>query len=215
MKFATSYSFGKDSALALHRMVRAGHQPVALLTAVDMTQGRSWVHGIRPPLMRAVAGSLGLPLILCDCPADRYDQGLEEGLLRAKVLGAVACAFGDIDIDGHAAYDQARCQAAGLACELPLWQGGRRELLKECLAAGFAPLIKTVRSDVLDARYLGQTLTWPIALEMEAAGADICGENGEYHTFVYDGPLFGQPVPVRCGDVVDLGTHQTVELQMA
>lgn len=215
MRFVTSYSFGKDSALAMHRMVRAGHEPVALVTTVNPEEGRSWVHGVPPALMQAVAESLGLPLILCDCGPDSYNEGLEAGLARARAMGAEACVFGDIDIEGHAAYDRARCEAVGLACEMPLWQGGREAMLEECLAAGFRPLIKTIRKDVLDASYLGQTLSMPLARQMERAGADICGENGEYHTIVYDGPLFSRPVPVVCRRVVDLGGYMTVEMVTA
>lgn len=213
MKFVTSYSFGKDSALALYRMIRAGHQPVALLTAFRSDQNRSCVHGIQPDLMHAVAESMGLPLILCDCAPDSYDQGLEEGLLKAKALGAECCAFGDIDIEGHAAYDRARCRATGLSCVLPLWREGREALLRECLDVGFKPMIHIIQSDILDESRLGKTLTLELARQMARAGADICGENGEYHTFVYDGPLFRVPVPVACQGIVRLGTHKAADIR--
>ncbi|MGI6174867.1 MAG: ATP-binding protein [Christensenellales bacterium] len=214
MKFAISYSFGKDSALALYRMVQAGHQPVALLTTVNPMQNRSWIHGIQLELMQAAAQSLGLPLILAACSPDSYDRGLEDGLFRAKTLGAEACVFGDIDIEGHADYDRARCKAAGLCCELPLWQENREALLTECLASGFRPMIKTIQSDILPEAYLGQTLTLQLARQIERAGADICGENGEYHTFVYDGPTFGYPLPVKKHDVVDLGLHKAADIRL-
>lgn len=215
MDFVTSYSFGKDSALALYRMVQAGHRPVALLTTVNTQQNRSWVHGISPALMEAAAQSLGLPLITCRCGGNDYDSALEQGLAKAKALGAQACAFGDIDIEGHAAYDRARCAAAGLACQLPLWQQSRQALLQECLDAGFLPLVKTVRTDVLNESYLGQTLTMALARRMQQAGADICGENGEYHTFVYGGPLFAAPVAVQNCGIVNLGSHKTIDLRPA
>jgi diphthine-ammonia ligase len=214
MKFVISYSFGKDSALALYRMVQAGHQPVALLTTVNPMQNRSWIHGIQLELMQATAQSLGLPLILSACSPNSYDRGLEEGLLKARALGAEACAFGDIDIEEHAGYDRARCKAAGLCCELPLWQGDREALLTECLALGFKPMIKTVQSDLLDETYLGQTLTLQLARRIQKAGADICGENGEYHTFVYDGPTFDRPVPVKNHGVVDLGLHKAADIRL-
>ena len=215
MKFAVSYSFGKDSALALHRMLRAGHEPVALLATVDPRRNRSWFHGVQPELMEAVAHSLGLPLILCVCGSDAYDRGLEDGLLRAKTMGAEACVFGDIDIEEHAAYDRARCEATGLSCELPLWHGEREALLRECLDAAFKPMIKIVRSDILDDSYLGQTLTMPLARQMEMAGADICGENGEYHTFVYDGPTFEHPIDVHNRGIVDLGSHRAADIALS
>ncbi len=214
MKFVTSYSFGKDSALAHYRMARAGHEPVALLTAFHTGRNRSWWHGIPPDLMEAVAQSLGLPLILCACGPEDYGEGLESGLRKAKAMGAETCVFGDIDIEAHADYDRARCEAAGISCELPLWQGGREPLLQECLASGFKPMIKTIRSDILDESLLGRTLTPALAKKIAAAGADICGENGEYHTFVFDGPLFRRPVRVQNFGVVDLGAYKTVDIRL-
>lgn len=214
MKFVTSYSFGKDSALAHYRMTQAGHEPIALLTAFNPEHHRSWWHGIQPDLMEAVAQSLSLPLILCECGPATYSQEIESGLLKAKAMGAEACVFGDIDIAGHADYDHARCKAAGITCELPLWQDYRDSLVRECLAAGFKPLIKTIQSGILDESFLGQTLTLDLAEQITKAGADICGENGEYHTFVYDGPMYRWPVQIQSHGIVDITTHKTVDIRL-
>ena len=212
MNFAVSYSGGKDSALALHRMIGLGHTPVALLTTVNMAQKRSWFHGIEAGLLHAVAGSLGLPLIVCACAPDGYARAFERGLAQARQMGAQACVFGDIDIAEHRQWNQARCAAAGLECALPLWNQEREALVREVIGAGFKAMIKTVQSGVLDASFLGQDLSLALLDKMKAAWVDVCGENGEYHTFVHDGPAMQRPVAFEKGEVIDFGTHLTLNI---
>ncbi|REE78660.1 uncharacterized protein (TIGR00290 family) [Paenibacillus taihuensis] len=213
MKFAMMYSCGKDSSLALYRMINEGHTPVALISAFNQEQGRSWFHGIPEELLRSVSESLGIPLIICHCRPEDYNEAIEEGLRKAVQLGAESCVFGDIDIEGHREWNEQRCTHAGLTCVLPLWQEGRRALTEELIHAGFKAAIKIVQSDILDDSFLGQTLTADLVDRIEAAGADPCGENGEYHTFVYDGPLFPEPIPTKFGEIIDFKTHKAIDIQ--
>lgn len=212
MKFAISYSFGKDSALALWRMVRQGHQPVCLITTYNEEAGRSWFHGVDGELMDALAQSLGLPLLRCTCRGEEYHLRMEEALAAAKKMGAEACVFGDIDIEGHREWNEARCQAAGLECRLPLWQMGREAAVRECLAEGFLPLVKCVQNPYRP--LLGKALDEDALAFLREKGADLCGENGEYHTIVRGGPLFRHPVPVTVGEPIDLGTHSVVDIRL-
>lgn len=214
MKFVISYSFGKDSALAFYRMLQSGHQPVALLTAYNAELGRNWFHGIQPDLMDAVKKSLGLPLILCDCTSSGYNKGFEAGLVEARKIGAEACVFGDIDIEDHAEYNRARSRAVGLDCMLPLWHENRAMLVQENIDVGIKAMITSVQTDALDESFLGQTLTLPLAQKIAKTGADICGENGEYHTFVYDGPMFEHPVAIQNFGIVNLGTHKVADIRL-
>lgn len=212
MQFAMSYSGGKDSALALYRLVQAGHRPVALVATLNPEQDRSWFHGLQRPLLDAIADSLGIPLVVCACPPAAYGTAFSETLRKTREMGAQACAFGDIDIADHRAWDEQRCREAGLACLLPLWQEDRAALTAEGMAAGFRALIKLVRLDCLDESFLGKTLTPAVTAAIAAAGADICGENGEYHTVVYDGPLFARPIPLRTQGIVRFGTHAAADI---
>lgn len=212
MKFAMSYSCGKDSALALYRMVQQGHEPVALVVTVNEAQQRSWFHGVQQELLESVSDSMGIPLVLCRCKPEAYAESFEAGLLRAKEMGATACVFGDIDEPGHREWDEARCKAAGLDCVLPLWQQNRETLTREGIETGLKAIVKIVQLSSLDVSYLGRILDWELAKAIQAAGADMCGENGEYHTFVCDGPLFRYPVPIQRGCVVQLGTHAAVDI---
>ncbi|AZN38812.1 Dph6-related ATP pyrophosphatase [Paenibacillus albus] len=213
MKFAMMYSGGKDSSLALYRMINEGHTPVALVTTFNEEQGRSWFHGITEDLLTSVSESLDIPLIVCRSNPETYSAAVEEALKQTVQLGAEGCAFGDIDIEGHKEWNEQRCNNAGLSCVLPLWQEDRRALTEELIHAGFKAAIKIVQSDILDESFLGQTLTTDLVERITAAGSDPCGENGEYHTFVYDGPLFRKPIPIEFGRTVDFKTHMAIDIR--
>ena len=213
MNFAISYSGGKDSALALYRMIKQGHIPVAMITTVDNSRDRSWFHGIQPVLLNKVSESLNIPIIICSCKPEEYAESFEKGLKEAKALGAEACVFGDIDIEGHLEWNQVRCEKIGLKCILPLWQEEREALVKEFVDYGFKAIIKIVQLKNLDESFLGKTLTYDIIERIKDTGSDPCGENGEYHTFVYDGPIFGRPINFSENGMVDFGTHSAIDIK--
>ena len=211
MHFAASYSGGKDSALALYRMIRQGHTPVALITTINIDQERSWFHGIQKELLSAVSQSLDIPMIFSACKPADYVQVFEQSLRQAREMGAETCVFGDIDIEDHREWNEARCKESGLKPVLPLWQEARESVVQELLDKGFRAIIKTI-NDSLDTSFLGQDLSPSVIDKIKAAGADPCGENGEYHTFVYDGPTFAHPIPVEIGRMVDFGTHKAIDI---
>lgn len=131
MQFVMSYSCGKDSALALHRMVQKGHVPVALLVMVNRELGRSWFHGVDRDLLGEISDALGIPLLAAESTGEAYHIRFEQALRQAKAMGAERCVFGDIDIADHAAWGRARCEAAGMEAEFPLWQEDREALTRE------------------------------------------------------------------------------------
>jgi len=212
MNFAISYSGGKDSALALYRMITGGHNPVALITTVNTQINRSWSHGIDGELLLAVSDSLKIPLILCRCNADGYGQAFARSLEKAREMGADSCAFGDIDTDGHKAWDEEQCKKANLNCVLPLWKQNREALVHETLSVGFRAVINVIDCSILADSFLGEDLSAALVEKIKAAGADPCGENGEYHTFVYDGPVFCSPISIETGKIIDLGTHKAIDI---
>ena len=213
MKFVISYSGGKDSVLSLHKMLEQGHEPVGLLVMFNEGQGRSWFHGLDPALLDEVSGALGIPLISCPSAGEDYHLAMERGLGQAKALGAEACAFGDIDIEGNRQWCVDRCNAVGLSCLHPLWQRGRMDNTRELLELGYKCLIKCVHNDLLPREYLGRTLDRGLIKEMEALGIDVCGENGEYHTLAVDGPAFHSPVRFVCGKVLDFGNISVIDIR--
>jgi len=213
MKFAMSYSCGKDSALALHKMIQSGHEPVCIIVTFNKDAGRSWFHGADDELLGEVSRALGLPLITARCSGEEYQSAFENALRQAKKLGAQCVAFGDIDIEGHLSWNRERCSAAELECLMPLWGMARADAVSELLAAGFTAHIKSIDKQYLDTSFLGEALSEPVIVRIAATGADICGENGEYHTFVSDGPIFRHAVPVEFGEIIDLGTHAVIDIK--
>ena len=214
VKFVISYSCGKDSALALHRMLQQGHQAVGLLVMINREQNRSWFHGVDKPLLEAVSRSLRIPLLCGECEGEDYAAAMEAALARAKAAGADAAVFGDIDIEDHRRWSSERCAAAGLEPIFPLWGEKRLALVEEVIDLGFKAMIKCVDKNRVDPRLLGATLSRALVEEIAASGADPCGENGEYHTFVYDGPTFSFPLTVKQGRVIDFGTHAAIDLRL-
>ena len=193
-KFIASYSGGKDSLMAVYRAAGAGLEPAGLITTYNTDAGRSWFHGVNESMFREASESLGLPVTLIKTSGEAYAANFEKALAEARLNGAEVCVFGDIDIDGHFEWCSARCGNAGLIPYFPLKGESRKNAVYGFIDAGFSAVITIVDTERLPEKFLGRVLTREIADEIEAAGADICGENGEYHTFAYDGPLFSRPV---------------------
>ena len=213
MKFVMSYSCGKDSTLSLYRMIKAGHEPLALLITVDKKVCRSWFHGVPKHLLEEVSKSLNIPLLLVESIGDNYKETFEEALGKAKEQGAEACVFGDIDLEAHRTWCTDRCEAVGLEAVFPLWLEDREALTHEFIDLGFTTVLKKVRLECLGEEFLGKVLTKELVEKIKATGSDACGENGEYHSFVYDGPLFSYPVSFEVGENILTETHGYLDIK--
>lgn len=213
MNFVLSYSCGKDSTLALHRLVQQGHTPLGLLVMMNAAAGRSWFHGADPALLGRYEAALGLPILPVPAQGADYHLALEAALAKAREMGAEAAAFGDIDLMENRKWCEDRCAAAGLEAVFPLWQEKREALVREAIAVGFRCLIKAVDPKRLPKSLLGRFLDEETLCEIGRCGVDLCGENGEYHTLVVDGPVFRRPLPYRLGRVLDLPGCAVVEIQ--
>ena len=157
---------------------------------------RSRGHGLPVALLEAQAAALGVPLVTAATTWDDYEATFV-GLLHAlRRQGVEAGVFGDIDLEGHRVWVEGVCDVADLSCHLPLWQEPRRRLIGELLASGVRATVVAVDAAKLDASFLGREITPELVDELEAAGADACGEDGEYHTMVTAAPLFSAPVPL-------------------
>ncbi len=206
LRFVASYSGGKDGALAILRAKEQGHEPVSLLTTYNTGKGRSWFHGVPHEVLEGIAESAGLPLITAETYGEDYAERFEQALIKAKDIGANACVFGDIDIEEHKRWCTARCDSAGLIALFPLWGEGRKVLVREGIDRGFTARITIIDTRRMDAGYLGQTLSHELVERLEQDGVDVCGENGEYHTFVTGGPIFKGNISYRFGQkIVDNG----------
>jgi len=211
-KFVASYSGGKDSILAIYKAIEAGLSPLELITTYNTDAGRSWFHGLSEGLIQKVSDSLGIPITLIKTSGEKYEENFEKALSEAKDKGAEVCVFGDIDIEGHLEWCTRRCENTGLVPYFPLWKKERKKVVHEFIDAGFSALVTIIDTSRLSKDFLGQKLTKKILGEIEESGADICGENGEYHTFVYDGPIFENKIDLAIKGKVERDKYIVLDI---
>jgi len=210
-KFVASYSGGKDSCFAVYKAVKEGLVPIELITTYN--ENRSWFHGIQDSLLQRVSASLEIPLTLVRTSGELYHINFERALMTAKEKGAELCVFGDIDIEEHLEWCTARCRATGITPYFPLWKRERKDVVNEFLDAGFSSLITVVNTEKLSDKFLGCVLSHDIVNEIEESGADACGENGEYHSFTFDGPLFRRKLDFTVKDKIMIDSYAIIPLE--
>lgn len=191
-----SWSGGKDSCLAVWRAQRDGLRVVTLLTALDETGQRTRSHGVPPSLVAAQGRAMGIDTIFLSASWADYEAQFTAALVMAAEGGIRNAVFGDIDLQPHRDWEEAVCARAGFTAHLPLWGGDRMALVEEFWAAGFKAVVVCVDGRHLRADYAGRLFDRAFVASLPA-GVDACGENGEFHTFVYDGPNFSAPVAWR------------------
>jgi len=213
MKIVVSYSGGKESALALYKAVKAGHKPIALINTFNTDEKRSHSHGLPAIVLERVSESLNIPLWLIRTSGKDYAWNFEKALLRAKEEGATGCVFGDVDIEGHIKWCSERCENVGMEAIFPLLGSTRRDVVYEMIDSGFIANISTVNTKYLSDDFLAKQLTKELAEKIAETGACICGENGEYHTFVSEGPIFIKPVEFSFGEKVIRDNYAMLPVQ--
>lgn len=193
-KVVVSFSGGKDSTLSLYRMMKRGYEIIGLLVTFDEGND-SCFHKIPKDILKEISKVLEIPLVEVNCGDGRdYQEEFEKALKISKTQGADICVFGDIDIENHKKWCLDRCNAAGIKGEFPLWQENRESLTNEFIDHGFKAVIKKVNLKDLGEEFLGRELTKEVVNEIKSLGADPSGENGEYHTLVFDGPIFKERI---------------------
>ena len=201
-----SWSGGKDSCIALHDIQKARkHRVAALLTTVTDDYDRISMHGVRRELLERQATSLGLPLrqvlISKDATNEEYEMKMAEAFDVYRPQGVHAIAFGDLFLEDVKAYREqflARHDMRGL---FPVWKRDTTCFIKEFIELGFKAVVTCVDSQVLDQSFAGRTIDEGFLSSLPSS-VDPCGENGEFHTFVFDGPNFKEPVKFLLGDRV-------------
>ncbi len=201
-RFIASFSGGKDSTLSIHRAIAAGMVPAGLVTTWNTDMGRSWFHGLPDEVLDALSAAWRMPIALIRTNGPDYAANFEQHLWDARTNGVEICVFGDIDLEPHREWCTARCEAAGMEACFPLWQENRKALVHEFLDLGYRTVITTVDTERMGEHFLGRELDKPTVEEIEACGADACGENGEYHTFTFAGPMLVEKVPYRLGGLI-------------
>jgi uncharacterized protein (TIGR00290 family) len=201
------WSGGKDSAMALHalRSPAQEYRVTSLLTTVTENYDRISMHGVRRVLLERQAESIGLPvhqvLIPPQCVNETYEARMKEALLTIFAQGVRHVAFGDIFLEDLRVYRKQNLAQVGMNALFPIWKRDTRELAQEFLRLGFRAIAVCVDPRVLDPSFAGRLLDASFFADLPP-NVDPCGENGEFHTFVFDGPIFQAPIKIRAGEIV-------------
>ncbi|WP_106769664.1 diphthine--ammonia ligase [Paenibacillus faecalis] len=212
--FIASFSGGKDSVLALYKAMKVG-KAIGLIVMLEEKGQRSRSHGMPPEIIRAQADSIGLPVYTAAASWDDYETVFIGLLEKAKAQGAKVLVTGDLDMPVQDCWHDQVTRKAGLKLAMPLWETNHKEAVDEFINLGFKTVVVTVNLSLgMTEDDLGRTLTPEYVKELEDRGIDPCGEGGEFHTTVIDGPIFKRPVPVRKCRILKHGEYAFLPLEL-
>jgi len=205
-KAIVSWSSGKDSAMALYKVLRSNQfQVIAMLTTVSDPFQRVSMHGVREELLDRQAASIGIPIekirIPYPCPNEVYEQKMSETMVSYKSSGLTHAIFGDLFLEDIRKYREEKLSQFGIIPVFPLWREDTSRLARTILGLGFKAVITCVDPKKLDVKFAGRHFDADFLNEIPLT-VDPCGENGEFHTFVYDGPIFKRSIEIVVGDCV-------------
>jgi len=201
-----AWSGGKDSAMTLHEMRKnGGYDIAALMTTVTEDYDRVSMHGIRRVLVEQQAESIGLPLeevlITKDADNQQYEDRMREFLTGYRERGVTGVVFGDIFLEDLKEYREEKLALVDMEAVFPIWKRDTKEMSRTFIELGFRAVITCVDTEALDGGFSGREYNESLLADLPE-NVDPCGENGEFHSFVYDGPVFREPVKWSRGEVV-------------
>jgi diphthine-ammonia ligase len=196
LPFVASWSGGKDSAMAYYRALQSEAVPKRVWTMFEEDQERSKSHALPIEIIKAQAESLGVPLMIRGADWNGYEEQFLDAMKECKDAGIDHGVFGDIDLEDHLNWIRETCSKVGIEAVHPLWMESRKEVVKDFVEAGFEAYIVVVNTAMMPSEFVGRKFTTELINELEALGIDSCGEAGEFHTVVVDGPIFSERVPI-------------------
>jgi uncharacterized protein (TIGR00290 family) len=204
-RVAVSWSGGKDSCLALYKAFQKGLEVFCLLNFVSK-DGRCMAHGVSSKLIVAQSEAIGIPLFQKEVTWETYEEKFKEVTRELKRMGVDGMVFGDIDIAEHLDWVIRVCNEVGVLYMEPLWRLDREQILNEFVSAGFEAVVVSARADIFGPEWLGRRIDESFIkdlLKLKATRTfDLCGEFGEYHTLVVDGPIFKRSIKIRAFEKV-------------
>ncbi len=208
-----SWSGGKESALAFDKALRFGIKISYLVNMTYEDGKRSCSHGVISKLIKLQGEAMGISILQRKTSWESYEEEFKETIFDLKRKGIQAGVFGDIDLEEHRDWVERVCKETEIQPILPLWGMERRKLLLEFIEKGFQAIVVAIHLDFLDPTWLGRKVDEKFLSDLEEVkGIDLCGEHGEYHTFVYDGPIFRRPVRFIIGKQSFNGKYGFLEL---
>jgi len=201
-----NWSGGKDSALCLYKALQSRQYDIRyLLTSVNAAHNRISMHGVKRELLEAQANALAIPLQTIELPEQpgmtEYEQNMLQKVNELKTQGCTHAIFGDIFLEDLKVYRENKLKEVGIKCAFPLWKIDTTELLKEFLALGFKTIIVCVNEKYLDKSFCGRIIDESFLTDLPG-NVDPCGENGEFHTYCFDGPIYKEAIAFTKGEIV-------------
>lgn len=201
-----NWSSGKDAALALFHLQKNKNFNIdKLLTSINSFHNRVSMHGLRKELLLQQVKEVGLPISFLELPEqptmEFYNQQMETLVEDLRKEGYTHTGFGDIFLEDLRAYREKQLNELGIECIFPLWKRDSKTLIREFLNLGFRAIVICIKSELLDQSFVGREIDEKF-LEDLPANVDPCGENGEFHTFCFDGPIFKNPIRFKVGEKV-------------
>lgn len=201
-----NWSTGKDSALALYKILKNPNFTIdKLVTTINSDLDRVSMHGLRNELLFKQVENIGIPLktiaLSGNVSMSTYDSTMKQAMNELKSEGYTHAVFGDIFLEDLKTYREEKLQEVGVKSEFPLWKIDTKALIENFIALGFKAITVSVNAKLLDKSFVGRIIDQQFIDDLPAE-VDVCGENGEFHTFVFDGPLFKSPVSFKIGEKV-------------
>lgn len=201
-----NWSSGKDASLALYYLKKDNILHVdKLLTSINAYHNRVSMHGLRRELLEQQAQSIGLPLLTIELPKEptmeEYNSLMSKTVKSLKSEGYSNCGFGDINLEDLRIYREERLKLHDIKCHFPLWKKDTKTIVSEFIKLGFKAIVVCIKSELLDKSFVGREIDEDF-INALPSNVDPCGENGEFHTFCYDGPIYRTPIKFYIGEKV-------------
>ena len=200
MQVFASWSGGKDSCFACYRAILEGFRVSHLLNMITEDGRKSCSHGLSAELITGQSAAIGIPILQRKTAMETYEQEFKSAIHELRKVGVEGGIFGDVDFEEHREWVDRVCQAAGVQAFLPLWGCDQMQLLKEFIGAGFKALVVAVNGELFGEEWVGRELDSTFITHVsdlkQKFNISMCGEAGEYHTLVVDGPLFKKRIEI-------------------
>jgi diphthine-ammonia ligase len=211
-EYAASWSGGKDSCFACWKAISQGFKVSHLLNFINTDSTRAMSHGLDCKLIALQAQAVALPILQQEVTWETYEAGFKAALDKLKLKGITGLITGDIYLQEHKDWIDMVCGESGIKAVLPLWGLDSAWLLAGFIEAGFKAIVVSVKAEFLGKDWLGRQVDDKLISELNRLNIDVCGEAGEFHTFVYDGPMFKKPIKIGKAVPIARDNHYTLDI---
>jgi uncharacterized protein (TIGR00290 family) len=207
MSYLASWSGGKDGCFACYEAMRQGYQVTYLVNFITQGHRRVSFHGTDTKLIQLQSQAIGIPLLQKETTWGRYEQEFKEAVRSLVPKGIKGMVFGDIYLQEHLDWVERVCGDIGIEAVEPLWGRNTKEIVADFIDSGFEAVIVSAKSDLIDQKWMGRYVDMDFISYLSERDIDPCGENGEYHTLVVNGPIFKSRIEIRQSSIIQRNSH--------